>query len=591
MDVAAGHRMPGRGRATPAIVFAVAFVAYLPALWTGFTADDFFILARLKEFGGLSHPLSYFTATGFFEYYRPLTFLVHAVDWQIWGLNPAGFHLTNLLLHGTSSVLVFMLGRRLDGPTTGLVAALLFALHPASHEAVYWVSARFDLLATCLTLTSLLLLTGPPPAYVAGVVVFGLALLSKESALALPVMFLAYEVLIRRVGVLVAIRRLVPIALMAAAYAVLRSQAGALEAAGGASRLPKLAMLAAMAAGLFWIAVLRRPSRNARAVAVRDRAVTGAILAMGAVSIALLFVPATSLWLREKTGFVSFALSYSISPIVVPAPAPSFFDRPSSAVAAVELAIVIVCLLAAWRSRRWFASRPAALFALVFCAAALAPVSSMTSGPRYLYLASAGVAVLIALALGAGRWALDASRSATSVGRLALAVLLFVSVVQLFMVARAWKWAGDMTHEALALVSSTLPPCGTRDVIVLTTPVGIRGVFSNLNEVAFDVLGCKPASYVTVLRVMNTDAHVDAVRRGDTIELRVPAYQGNFVTASDLRHFDRSLPADQPVTIDLPIGRLRSTGDRGAQIFELGLAESARSAQIFFYSDGRLRAL
>lgn len=585
MDVAADHPLPGRGRATAAIVFAVAFVAYLPALWTGFTADDFFILARLKEFGGLSHPLSYFTATGFFEYYRPLTFLVHAADWLIWGLNPAGFHLTNLLLHATSSVLVFMLGRRLDSPATGLVAALLFALHPASHEAVYWVSARFDLLATCLTLASLLLLTGSPAAYVAGVVVFGLALLSKESALALPVMFLAYEVMIRRVGVLVAIRRLVPIAFMAVAYAVLRSQAGALEAVGGASRLPKLAMLAAMAAGLLWIAALRRPSRNARAVAVRDRAVTGAILAMGAVSIALLFVPATSLWLRDKTGFVSFALSFSISPIVVPAPAPSFFDRPSASVAAVELAIVIVCLLAAWRSRRWFASRPAALFALVFCAAALAPVSSMTSGPRYLYLASAGVAVLFALALGARRWALEGAR------RLALAVLLLVSVVQLLMVARAWRWAGDMTREALALVSSTLPPCGTRDVIVLTTPVGIRGVFSNLNEVAFDVLGCKPASYVTVLRVMNTDAHVDAIRRGDTIELRVPAYQGNFVTAADLRHFDRSLPADQPVTIDLPIGRLRSMGDRGAQIFEIGLAESVRSAQIFFYSDGRLRAL
>jgi hypothetical protein len=215
----------------------------------------------------------------------------------------------------------------------------------------------------------------------------------------------------------------------------------------------------------------------------------------------------------------------------------------------------------------------------------------MTSGPRYLYLASAGVAVLIALALDAGRWALDASRSALGAGRWALGVLLVASVVQLLVVARAWKWAGDMTSDALALVSSTLAPCGTRDVIVLTTPVGIRGVFSNLNEVAFDVLDCKPASYTTVLRVMNTDVHVDAVRRGDTIELRVPAYDGNFVTAPDLRHFDLAIAGDEPVTTDLPIGRLTSTSDNGAQIFRLELADPARRAQIFFYSDGRLHAL
>src|SRR5262245_24695396 len=130
MDPKAGARGTGRARAMAAVVFAVACAAYLPALWTGFTADDFFILARVKAFDGLSHPLSYFSAIGFFEYYRPVTFLVHAADWQIWGLNAAGFHLTNVLLHATSSVLVFMLGRRLDGAETGLVAALLFALHP-----------------------------------------------------------------------------------------------------------------------------------------------------------------------------------------------------------------------------------------------------------------------------------------------------------------------------------------------------------------------------------------------------------------------------------------------------------------------------
>ena len=177
----------GSVRVLAAVPFAAAVAVYLPALWTGFTADDFFILARLKQFGGLSQPFLYFTALGFFEYDRPLTFLLHAVDWQVWGLNPLGYHLTNLLLHGGSSVLVFLLGRRLDGVVTGLVAALLFGLHPSSHEAVYWVSARFDLLATFLTVAALLLLTREGVSYAAGVIVFGLALLAKESALSLPV--------------------------------------------------------------------------------------------------------------------------------------------------------------------------------------------------------------------------------------------------------------------------------------------------------------------------------------------------------------------------------------------------------------------
>jgi hypothetical protein len=312
-------------------------------------------------------------------------------------------------------------------------------------------------------------------------------------------------------------------------------------------------------------------------VGLRDRAVAALIGGIGAASLALLFLPATSQWLREKIGFASFAIFYSLSPVTVPSPAPSLFDRPGEAVAAIELAVIVLLVLAAWRARRWFVSRPAALFSLVFCAAALAPVSSMTSGPRYLYLASAGVAVLVAMALVARRWALGA--------------LLLVSVAQLFIVAQSWKWAGDMTSDALALVSSRLQPCGTRDVIVLTTPVGIRGVFSNLNEVAFEVLGCKPASYATVLRVMNEDVHVDAARQGDTIELRVRDYRGNFVGAADLRHFDRQIPPGAPTTIDLPIGRFTSSTDQRVQIFRIELTDPARRAQLFFYSDGRLHAL
>ena len=98
----------------------------------------------------------------------------------------------------------------------------------------------------------------------------------------------------------------------------------------------------AIAAGLLWVAASRRPSRNARAVGLRDRAVAALVGGIGAASLALLFLPATSLWLREKIGFASFAIFYSISPVTVPSPPPSLFDRPSPSVAAIELAVVVL---------------------------------------------------------------------------------------------------------------------------------------------------------------------------------------------------------------------------------------------------------
>jgi hypothetical protein len=210
----------------------------------------------------------------------------------------------------------------------------------------------------------------------------------------------------------------------------------------------------------------------------------------------------------------------------------------------------------------------------------------MTSGPRYLYLASAGVSLLAGLIFRSCspamriRWAVPV-----------LAVVLAASAVQLMAAARAWQWASDMTHESLALISSTLAPCGTRDVVLLTTPVGIRGVFSNLNEVAFEVAGCKPASYATLLRVMNEDAHVEATRRGDDIELRVAGYGENFVASADLRHFDIPIAASDPVAIETPIGRLTTAIENGTQVFRILLSESGRRATFFFYSDGRLHQL
>ena len=173
-----------------------AFLVYLPALGLSFTSDDFFILDRIKTLGGLHDPLGVFPAS------RLLRVLPAA------RVSLARDRLDDL---GSERVRVSSDERRAarDGeparrgarapfvrPPVALVGGLLFALHPASHEAVYWIAARFDLLATCFMLASLLWLLQRRR----GVVLdrrgcFALALLSKESALSLPVIAAAADVI------------------------------------------------------------------------------------------------------------------------------------------------------------------------------------------------------------------------------------------------------------------------------------------------------------------------------------------------------------------------------------------------------------
>jgi hypothetical protein len=141
------------------------------------------------------------------------------------------------------------------------------------------------------------------------------------------------------------------------------------------------------------------------------------------------------------------------------------------------------------------------------------------------------------------------------------------------------------------LIAPALEPCGTQDIVILTTPAAIRGVYSNLNEVAFTVAGCAPASFATVLRVVGVDAVVDVNRRDDLIEMRTLVDRGNFVASRDLHTFDLPMTNRDRVVIDTPVGRHECQAPGGGRIFRLNVDERYRRAHFFYYSDGRLRAL
>lgn len=88
--------------------------------------------------------------------WHPLTWLSHMVDVQLFGLNPAAFHVVNVILHALNSILLFLLLERMTlmAWPSALVAAC-FALHPVHVESVAWISERKDVLSTLFGLVAI----------------------------------------------------------------------------------------------------------------------------------------------------------------------------------------------------------------------------------------------------------------------------------------------------------------------------------------------------------------------------------------------------------------------------------------------------
>ncbi len=128
-------------------------------------------------------------------FYRPLIAFTYRLDWLVWGRNPAGYHLTNLLWHLAAVLLVFELARRTRLERgAAAIAAALFAVLPAHAEAIGWIQGRVDLVSTVFVLAALATLlraweTPGRPAWswaVLAALSWLLALLAKESALTFP---------------------------------------------------------------------------------------------------------------------------------------------------------------------------------------------------------------------------------------------------------------------------------------------------------------------------------------------------------------------------------------------------------------------
>lgn len=159
----------------------------------------------------------------YFSNYAPMHLLSYSVDFAIWGLDPRGYHLANVLLHSVNSVLAFLALRRLaKSDYLALAAAALFAVHPINVENVAWVAERKTLLAALFTFCSIIFYVdyrekGRGVYYALSLLFLVMALASKAFAVMLPVIFFCYELFLSDRRRLI---HLVPAFIIAALFAL-----------------------------------------------------------------------------------------------------------------------------------------------------------------------------------------------------------------------------------------------------------------------------------------------------------------------------------------------------------------------------------
>ena len=228
--------MKGRKSLLIAILLLAAItLVYWPGIRSPFQFDDeggIVMNPALWRLNGLRTVLTYNIVLP-----RPLFNLSLAVDHALWGLNPVGYHVTNLLIHMVCALLVWQLGfkiMRILGRDVGLsrnagiIAGFLFALHPAASESVIYIWSRSSNLMSLFLLAALAVwLGGAEPVYrlrtALTFVLYLMALATKEEAVFFPALLIAMDLCIfERAGRKRRLMYTLPFWLMPVALLILR---------------------------------------------------------------------------------------------------------------------------------------------------------------------------------------------------------------------------------------------------------------------------------------------------------------------------------------------------------------------------------
>lgn len=391
-------------RALPLVVALVAFVAFIPALGAGFVSwDDERNFLTNPHYRGLGlTQLRWMWSTTLLGHYVPLSWMTLGLDYELWGMNPRGYHLTNVLLHVANAILLFFLARRifsligvtdsrtdppLDAAVAAAFAALLFAVHPLRVESVAWVTERRDVLsALCYLATVLCYLRGADGGdrgvrwYWASVALFVAALLSKGTAVTAPAVLLILNVY--------PLRRL-----------------------GGASG--------------WW-------SRSARRVYLEM--IPYATLAAATVVLSIVALrPPAQLPIAGKIAVSAYSLSFYLWKTIAPVDLSPLYGMPTTVNPGAppflaSYGVVGALAIVAWVGRRRWPGMTAAV--LAFVAISLPMLGIVQNGPqiaadRYTYHAAPALAILA----GGGLCLLARSMSAAVVGAGAAAILIVLATL------------------------------------------------------------------------------------------------------------------------------------------------------------------
>ena len=193
-------------------LFTVCFFVYFNALNNDFVLDDKFLIVKNFYIKDLSHVDRIFKTdifhfhpkevNSFSKYYRPLQSLSYAFDYSLWKLNPAGYRLTNILVHSLNSFLLFLLIYFIfKDKILALLSATFFCLNPIQVCLVTFIAGRSNLLETLFMFLSLVTfihysINSKKLDYIFSLLFFVFALFSREGALLLPLFILICAVLL-----------------------------------------------------------------------------------------------------------------------------------------------------------------------------------------------------------------------------------------------------------------------------------------------------------------------------------------------------------------------------------------------------------
>ncbi len=217
------------GPACGAALVLLVLLAFLPTLRAGFLNwDDNHNFVSNPHYRGIGPTsLQWMFTTFYAGHYQPLSWLTLGLDYLLWGMNPAGYHATNLLLHAAGVVIVLFLTRRLmqlavpsaaavDLTLAAVISAAVFAVHPLRVESVAWITERRDVLSGLFFFGTLLAYVRyaesrradafgesmvPGGWYSLTLLLYVLSLLSKAAGVGLPVVLLVLDAYpLRRLG-------------------------------------------------------------------------------------------------------------------------------------------------------------------------------------------------------------------------------------------------------------------------------------------------------------------------------------------------------------------------------------------------------